>query len=66
MNEGRELIDRLCTAAGMIMEDVVEQAIVSGPAAKLPPRIAAIEQAGRDIVSLARAAAVLSRPNADD
>lgn len=58
MDEDRqELIARLCTVAGMIMEDASATAITSQE--ELPRRVAAITIAGRDITAMAAAANAL-------
>lgn len=60
MTEVEELAERLCVAAGMIMEDVVDIAIVRGEL-DLADRVAKIGAAGRDITALADAAQALLR-----
>ena len=52
-----DLVERLCTAAGMIMEDVSTVAIVRDD--DLPARVAAVAVAARDIGTMAAAASAL-------
>lgn len=54
-----ELIDQICTIAGMIMEDASVAATVRDATPSVEARIASIAAAGRDIVVLAAAAEVL-------
>ena len=61
MDVARDLIERLCTVAAMIMEDEIEAALVHSPTGALGARIEAISRAGRDISGLAGAAAVIVR-----
>lgn len=56
----RDLIEGLCVAAGMIMEDTVEAAVVRGDDAAHGQRLALIGAAGRDIACLADAAVVIA------
>ena len=57
-----DLIEQLCTAAGIIMEDVSPIAIVrSGNRAD---RIRQIASAGREVLALAEAASALAARNA--
>lgn len=61
MDESRDLIDRLCTRAGMIMEDVSVVAIVTGRESDAASRIEQIRVAAADIGALAEAASVILR-----
>ena len=54
-----DLIDQLCTAAGIIMEDVSPIAIVRGD--NRADRIRKIANAGREILALAEAASALAK-----
>ncbi len=60
MTDIQELAERLCVAAGMIMEDVVDIAILRGEL-DLPSRASQIASAGRDVRALADAAQALLR-----
>lgn len=53
-----DLIEKLCTAAGIIMEDVSPIVIVRG--GDRAERIRQIANAGRNILALAEAASVLA------
>jgi hypothetical protein len=53
-----ELIEQLCTAAGIVMEDASPIAIVRG--GNRTDRIRQIAKAGREIVALIEAASVLA------
>ena len=53
-----DLIDQLCTAAGIIMEDASPIAIVRG--GNRTDRIQHIANAGREILALAEAASALA------
>lgn len=64
MDEDEELIERLLTAAGSIMEDTSEAALIRGGAHAIAARIAAVDAAGADIATLARAAAIVRRRRA--
>jgi hypothetical protein len=59
MTDAIELIDRLCTFAGMILEDVHEVALVRNASASPTIRIEMIQAAASDVVMLARAAEVI-------
>ena len=52
-----DLIEQLCTAAGIIMEDVSPIALMRG--GNRADRIRQIANAGREILALAEAASVL-------
>lgn len=52
------LIEQLCTAAGVIMEDVSPIALMR--AANRAKRIKRIAKAGREILALAEAASILA------
>ena len=57
-----ELVARLCTVAGMIMEDVLPMALVRpSDLAETDVNLATLRQAGSDITALAGAAAVVAR-----
>ena len=56
-----DLIERLCVAAGMIMEDTAEPALLQTDETEVAGRIVVIGAAGHDIAALAQAAEVLSR-----
>lgn len=58
MTEVEELAERLCLAAGMIMENVVNLAILKDRLT-LPDRVSRIGAAGRDITALTDAARAL-------
>ncbi len=60
-----ELVARLCTAAGIIMEDSSPVAVTRLPRAKrkIEARLAELEQATRDANMLIQAAQVLARRN---
>ncbi len=53
-----DLIEKLCTAAGIIMEDVSPIALVRG--GNRTDRIRQIAHAGREILALAEAASALA------
>lgn len=59
MDDTRDLIDRLCALAGMIMEDVSAVAILTGGATDAAAKIEQIRAAAADIAILAEAASVL-------
>ncbi len=61
MDDARDLIDRLCTIAGMIMEDVSAMAVVIDEAILRGEKIRIIRTASQDIDVLAEAASVISR-----
>lgn len=61
MDDTRDLIDRLCAWAGMIMEDVSGVAILTDGESDAAPRIEQIRAAAADIAILAEAASVLLR-----
>ena len=61
MDDIRDLIDRLCTWAGMIMEDVSPVAISTGGESDAALRIEQIRAAAADIGALAEAASVILR-----
>ena len=60
-----ELVARLSTAAGIIMEDGAPLAVTRPPKArrKVEARLAELEQAARDVDMLIQAARVLTRRN---
>ncbi|MEP7315891.1 MAG: hypothetical protein ABI667_04265 [Sphingomicrobium sp.] len=57
-----DLIEQLCTAAGIIMDDVSPIAIVRG--GNRADRIKRIADAGREILALAEAASALASRDA--
>ncbi|MEG3089180.1 hypothetical protein [Sphingomonas sp. PB4P5] len=59
MTNTTELIDRLCTFAGMLLEDVHEVALVRSASSSAGTRIEMIRSAASDAVVLARAAEVI-------
>ncbi len=61
MDDARELIDRLCSIAGTIMEDVSATAVVIDEATARGDKIRIILTASQDIAALAEAASVISR-----
>lgn len=61
MDDTRDLIDHLCTRAGMIMEDVSAIAILAGGESDAASRIDRIKAAAADIAVLAEAASVILR-----
>ena len=61
MDDTDDLIVRLCTCAGMIMEDTSDIALVASAGSALVERVSRIAAAGRDIEALANAAAVIAR-----
>ncbi|MEO6153074.1 MAG: hypothetical protein ABIT09_10020 [Croceibacterium sp.] len=65
MRDVEDLVDRLCTVIGMIVEDANVGAIVSTSAVNRRETIAALEVVAADIEVLARAAAVLERRAVD-
>ena len=61
MDDTQELIDRLCTWVGMIMEDVSAIAILRSGESDATSRIEQIRAAASDIGILAEAASVILR-----
>ena len=61
MDNAQDLIDRLCVAAGMVMEDTIDFAVIRTKTKSQSERIRQIETAGADIAVLAAAARVVSR-----
>lgn len=61
MEDANDLIVRLCTCAGMIMEDTSDIALVAGTSGGIGDRVSKVGEAGRDIEALANAAAVIAR-----
>lgn len=62
MDDSRDLIDRLCTLAGMIMEDASADAVVlDARAEELQSRIEGIRSSATDAASLTEAAIVVAR-----
>ena len=61
MDDSRDLIDRLCTRAGIIMEDVSPVAILTRGECDDASRIEQIRAAAADIAVLADAASVILR-----
>ncbi len=60
MDNTADLIDQLCTFSGMILEDVNDVAIVRDGAVSAAARIERILAAANDVVTLARAAAIVA------
>lgn len=58
--DAAELVERLLTAAAMVMEDANEAALIKGTQG-LEARLAATVVAGQDIEVLAKAATVIAR-----
>ncbi|TMJ20529.1 MAG: hypothetical protein E6G92_12575 [Alphaproteobacteria bacterium] len=63
MDDATELVLRLSTAAGMIMEDACPMAISVPTPGGMNPNLADLEQATRDANLLIQAAQVLARRN---
>jgi hypothetical protein len=61
MDDRRDLIEQLCTLAGMIFEDASAAAISIGPAPGLQQKIERIRSAAQDAEKLAEAALVVLR-----
>lgn len=61
MDDSRDLIDCLCTWAGMIMEDVSTVAILTGAEGDAASKVEQIRAAAADIRVLAEAASVILR-----
>ncbi len=61
MDDASDLIERLCMAAAMVMEDEVEAALVGSTTRSPSACIEAITRAGCDISALASAAEVIAR-----
>ena len=60
MDDDRELIDRLCTKAGMIMEDASAEAVVIGQGPdQLREKLEKIRKSAADAATLTAAAAVV-------
>lgn len=59
MTDATDLIDGLCTFAGMLLEDVHDIALIRNADVSQFVRIAAIQAAAQDIDALARAAEVV-------
>lgn len=59
MDDSTELVDRLCTLAGMILEDASAEAILTGKRDKLQLKVERMRRAGADVAILADAAAVI-------
>jgi hypothetical protein len=60
MIEAEDLVGRLLTAAGMIMEDTVETALIHAEQISIDDRVAAVLTAGEDIALLARTAIIIA------
>jgi hypothetical protein len=56
MEDNRDLVNKLLTHAGMVMEDAHPAAVIDEGALTIASRIAAVRQAGATILSLADAA----------
>lgn len=61
MDDADDLIDHLCTLAGMIMEDVSAIALTIDQATERRKKIGIVRAASQDIAALAEAASVISR-----
>ncbi|MCD2317267.1 hypothetical protein LQ954_14055 [Sphingomonas sp. IC-11] len=61
MSEAEDLVIRLLTAAGMIMEDTAEAAVIRIGDIRTDVRVAVVLAAGEDTAVLARAAAIITR-----
>lgn len=62
MDEDKDLIDRLCTLAGMIMENVSAEAVgIEAGRDRLSAKIERIRNSATDVAALADAAAVVLR-----
>jgi hypothetical protein len=63
VDDSNELVQRLSTAAGILMEDNSPDAVsrLSADPAEVEARLAALEQAMSDAVTLLQAARVLAR-----
>ena len=60
--DASDLVARLCTVAGMIMEDVLPMALVRpSDLAETEGNLASLRQAGLDTAALAAAAEVVAR-----
>ena len=59
--ESTDVINRLLTLAGTIMEDGSAIAIVNAGPEKLPDRLDAVRSAGHDLLALAKAIDVVRR-----
>ena len=60
MEDAHDLIERLCIAAGMIIEDTAEHAVAPTRSLATAERIEIISVAGRDIQVISNAAAVIA------
>lgn len=62
MDDAKDLIDRLCTLAGMIMEDASAEAVaIETDRNKLTSKIRTIRNSAADVATLADAAMVVLR-----
>jgi hypothetical protein len=61
MEDADELIGRLCTIAGMVMEDTIDVALIGGATRSRSERLAVISQAGEDVSAIATVAAIVAR-----
>ena len=60
MEDADEMIGRLCTIAGMVMEDTIDAALI-GATGSFSERLAVILQAGEDVSAIASVAAIVAR-----
>ena len=66
MDETKDLIDRLCTLAGMIMEDASAEALaIESGRDKLATKIGRIRNSAADVAALSNAAMVVLRRSAE-
>lgn len=64
MTEAGDLIERLCVAAGMIMEDTAEATLILATV-DVEQRLTLLSRVGADITAIATAAMVIRRRYAD-
>jgi hypothetical protein len=65
MADAGDLIERLCVAAGMVMEDTAEAALIASASVDAEQRLALLLGAGANVTALATAAMVIKRRYAD-
>jgi hypothetical protein len=61
MENADDLIGRLCTIAGMVMEDTIDAALIGAATGSRSERLAVISQAGEDVSAIATVAAIVAR-----
>lgn len=61
MHDKNDLINRLLTIAGMIMEDEAAVALIDDPTKSCEQRISSIQAGALDIAAIAAAAKVIAR-----